>query len=784
MWGNIAVLAINIIFMIAALGVSASKYSDQGFGSIAIYRGSCETTQYSKIGLHLLVNVLSVTMTATSSYCCTILMAPSRSDVDKAHAKGTWLSIGVASWRNFRNMKRSSQILWGLLLLTSTVMQMLSSHCCTTRLVSNSTVPTSYYESENCFPEERLHWNVTDLRRDILNGSFEYLRKKDCLDAYSTSYISDRRSLVLVTKEMLTNDGILLAGYGYAGGIPEMDPSRNLSQDWSAITDNQAYLDRHLGFDWVCYAHSANGGGLSSCSSGYVESLESWNVTANQWARLTTVELKDTWSNITVDMLETRSGYIESLEQTLNSSNIDWTHNEIEDFISLIATNPPTEQAWAYLNHTSWLKSVQNGAEVWSACPQASTMFYTGHEVTVDHCLSQKTGEACGLFYQVPIAFTIIICSLIKVACMWILLRTDRFDLFLTIGDAISSFLQSSDLTTKGWCTLSSDTVSSDNDCPWSHKSNTIEKEEFVSEEPHPGVLHTSRKTALQSTSGRDLPPEPKIWRQGTSGRIWAMTWLALILYIVISVLFPGLAVKNALGDDYEYGNPLVAIWQIKGWGAIESTALLSSYVGSFVGSVLVSNTPQLAVSFLYNCLNDSLTRCLIAADYNMFAVCRRRLRVSFPRGEQHSTLYLTIPYEYAIPLLVGFTLIHWIVSEGLFYVQVLPYDMNANPVPSQIMVTCGVSTVPLVLGILLAVFIFLCVAVISFRKFQDSKMPLALGMSVVVSAACHPPSDDLDAAYKPVQWGVIEADPDAPFLHCTFTSQNVMEPEEGVQYA
>ena len=124
MWGNIAVLATNIIFMIAALGVSASKYSDQGFGSIAIYRGSCETTQYSKIGLHLLVNVLSVTMTATSSYCCTILMAPSRSDVDKAHAKGTWLSIGVASWRNFRNMKRSSQILWGLLLLTSTVMQM------------------------------------------------------------------------------------------------------------------------------------------------------------------------------------------------------------------------------------------------------------------------------------------------------------------------------------------------------------------------------------------------------------------------------------------------------------------------------------------------------------------------------------------------------------------------------------------------------------------------------------------------------------------------------------
>lgn len=123
MWGNIAVLAINIIFTIAAACVSASKYGGKGFGSVAIYQGDCKTAQYSKIGLHLLINILSVTMTATSSYCCTILMAPSRLEIDKAHAKGTWLSIGVASWRNFLNMRRSRQILWGLLLLTSMIMQ-------------------------------------------------------------------------------------------------------------------------------------------------------------------------------------------------------------------------------------------------------------------------------------------------------------------------------------------------------------------------------------------------------------------------------------------------------------------------------------------------------------------------------------------------------------------------------------------------------------------------------------------------------------------------------------
>jgi hypothetical protein len=124
LWGNIAVLVINILFTIAAVGVSASKYGSLSFGSISLYQGSCSTTQEMKIGLHLLINVLGVTMTATSSYCCAILMAPSRTDVDKAHSKGTWLSIGVSSWRNFRNLRKSSQALWSLLLLTSIIMQM------------------------------------------------------------------------------------------------------------------------------------------------------------------------------------------------------------------------------------------------------------------------------------------------------------------------------------------------------------------------------------------------------------------------------------------------------------------------------------------------------------------------------------------------------------------------------------------------------------------------------------------------------------------------------------
>ncbi|CAI7613059.1 unnamed protein product [Penicillium pancosmium] len=79
MWGNIMILAIKVIFTVTAVGLSASKGHNHGFGSI---------------------------------------------NVDEAHVKGTWLSIGVSSWRNFRNIKPDSRILWGLLLFSSLVIQM------------------------------------------------------------------------------------------------------------------------------------------------------------------------------------------------------------------------------------------------------------------------------------------------------------------------------------------------------------------------------------------------------------------------------------------------------------------------------------------------------------------------------------------------------------------------------------------------------------------------------------------------------------------------------------
>lgn len=113
-----------------------------------------------------------------------------------------------------------------------------------------------------------------------------------------------------------------------------------------------------------------------------------------------------------------------------------------------------------------------------------------------------------------------------------------------------------------------------------------------------------------------------------------------------------------------------------------------------------------------------------------------------------------------------------------------MPNNLYGKPIPSQRIVTCGVSTIPLEVALFIMVILFCVIPFLGWRRFTAPKMPIASECSVAISAACHTPRHDLDAAFRAVQWGVVERDPDALYPHCSFTSKEVTEPEDGVQYA
>ncbi|KAK6223615.1 hypothetical protein QIS74_03559 [Colletotrichum tabaci] len=69
--------------------------------------------------IHVVINNLSTVLLAGSNYCMQCAIAPTRSEIDRAHARRKWLDIGVPSIRNFGKIKLEKKALWLLLSLSS-----------------------------------------------------------------------------------------------------------------------------------------------------------------------------------------------------------------------------------------------------------------------------------------------------------------------------------------------------------------------------------------------------------------------------------------------------------------------------------------------------------------------------------------------------------------------------------------------------------------------------------------------------------------------------------------
>ena len=114
------VLLLNIIFAIIA---GAAHHSEPGFTTI--YRGSCEVYERTYTGLKVLVNIFSTVLLGASNYCMQRLVAPTRSEIDAAHAKRRFLDIGKPSLRNLFSINWVRIVLWSLLLLSSLPLHLL-----------------------------------------------------------------------------------------------------------------------------------------------------------------------------------------------------------------------------------------------------------------------------------------------------------------------------------------------------------------------------------------------------------------------------------------------------------------------------------------------------------------------------------------------------------------------------------------------------------------------------------------------------------------------------------
>jgi hypothetical protein len=228
-------------------------------------------------------------------------------------------------------------------------------------------------------------------------------------------------------------------------------------------------------------------------------------------------------------------------------------------------------------------------------------------------------------------------------------------------------------------------------------------------------------------------------------------------------------------------------LWRV-GFGTVNGNNILEGST-SLLGGVLLANTPQVILSYLYLAFNQLYTKMCIGREWAGYLSERKPLRVTLPTGQQRGTYWLNVPFRYTIPMTILSGSFHWLASQSFFMVQITVTNSHTRAIRRTDQIsTCGYSPFAMILTMVIGTLIAVgCIAI--GRLKYAAGMPLAGNCSAVISAACHPPSVDVVASLLPVQWGAVALGEDRDHGertvgHCTFSSLPVEYPIAGRLYA
>ena len=366
----------------------------------------------------------------------------------------------------------------------------------------------------------------------------------------------------------------------------------------------------------------------------------------------------------------------------------------------------------------------------------------------IDYCLSRKIEERCKLQFSLIIMVIVILCNFVKMICMIVIAWKERVTTLVTLGDAISSFLDDPDPSTADCC--------------------FADKDDF-----------TTKKWQLSTIGTKTYIPKRHWWFRAASLNRWAIcNVLCLVTLIAASMLL-------SIGLDFLDSKSFSHLRKL-GFGAVSSESLISISLlhhpgsGGLLTNIFVANSPQVILSFLYLNYNSLFTCMLMSSEWSGFAHERKYLRVTSPVGKQRSSYRLQLPYIYGIPLLIISGILHWLVSQSIFLARIDIFDSSEIKLTDTSISTCGYSAIAIITVIAFGSIVMIGGIANGFRVY-DAGMPLAGSCSAAISAACHPRQQDEDMSVLPVKWG---AEKDVgPIGHCSFSSFEVDMPIAGEEY-
>lgn len=440
-----------------ACAVAFNKPEGNKHGIGVLYTGGCKNVERSATLLAIPINIISTILVATSNYVMQCLSAPTRKDIDRAHANGSYLNIGISSVHNLIHNVSWKSALWLVLVITTIPIHLLLNSAFFGALEANNygvLVATEGWQTQQMtqsgntytFPEwvsGEIYFNasatggasaqtaITDqfalsVWDSSSNGSMEVLSAELCFKRYSKQLQSTFSNVVVVTKESINKYSTLPVFTSSEDDAVYVDPYTAFSLpdavglSLNPFSGNGVIMLNESGH-WQHGIVTANDSdGLYLFASDYADSIPG---------------VRSIWSAFDYHYWM----FVKELDYDFNNTEIlragQWSP-------------------------TSWLcppEDVIAGGQTCTSGKNAKVptpWLVTPEKFEVDHCLSRKVDEQCSLQYSFIILIIVICCDIAKILAMSAALWLVSERPLATIGDAIASFMESPDTYTARCCLI------------------------------------------------------------------------------------------------------------------------------------------------------------------------------------------------------------------------------------------------------------------------------------------------------------------------------------------
>lgn len=296
--------------------------------------------------------------------------------------------------------------------------------------------PSNDTDFANCFED-----NIAMSMSDFYSEEFERLDTQQCKDAYAVDFLAGRGNLIIITNNSTVDNKSLL---------------------WTGSQNGPSVLGDNP-FGWMCdylgrvdLTNRDPGPGWDrNCQKEYL--MDDWSVVAEPWM--------SPWINATIFSDDIYTINLENITHARWDADVDSERHDLFTLNRLMAQYPQAEEMQQYLDdanrwrNSSWASNITI-QPAGSVCAENKDNYYLSYfqskePYMVDHCRSQKIDEKCQLVFNLPICLAVIFCNAAKVFCMFLTAHDERREVLLTVGDAVSSFMDKPDTMTEGNCLLS-----------------------------------------------------------------------------------------------------------------------------------------------------------------------------------------------------------------------------------------------------------------------------------------------------------------------------------------